>query len=252
MPSQTSWWKTLRELFWPRLEGEASQNQSAGASPALTLSDDCLDKAFELQLKLFDAEDERRKGIESKAALFIGTISVTSSVVVGASALLITNNAYSLQIKLSVLLSCVLSIYTVRTVWYSVKALERRVYANLGFDDIGNGFNKNDYLKKLIVTVEKAVRINQDATNAKMDFLTLAQEYYKRAIAVISVYTFAILLLCFVGGARVPAPLATPVIAPAVAPAAPKVSKTDSGKRVILAPSNSDTIPDKAGRAQSK
>lgn len=237
MQSQTFWWKrvwrNVREFVWPMLEGEASQNQAISVDPVVSLSDDCLEDAFKLQNKLFDAEDDRRKGIESKAALFIGTISVTSSVVVATSALLISNNAYSVQIRISVLLSCILSIYTVTTVWYSVKSLERRAYANLDFDDITVGSNKNEYFKKLIIALEKAIRINQDSTNDKMSYLTLAQLFYKRAIVVISIYTFMILLICFFSGSKVPIPPATPVIAPVMTMPAPKAARADSSKSAV-------------------
>src|SRR5438445_8682369 len=141
MPSQTSLLNTaitnIREFFWPLREKAKTDLGEENPSPIiLNISDECLDQAFDLQLKMVEAEDDRRKGIESKAALFIGTISITSSVVVAASTLLITNNAYSIQIKLFVILPCLLSIYTVSTVWFSVKALERGNYASLGMDDI--------------------------------------------------------------------------------------------------------------------
>ena len=205
MPSQTSSLNTaiinIREFFWPLLEKATPEIEEENPAPIiLKISDECLDQAFDLQLKVVEAEDDRRKSIESKAALFIGTISVTSSVVVAASALLIANNAYTIQIKLFVILSCLLSLYTVRTVWYSVKALERGNYVSLGLDDINFSSTKSDYAQKVILTLEKANVFNQATINLKADYLTLAQNYYKRAIVVISIYTFLILAVCITGG----------------------------------------------------
>lgn len=191
----------IREFFWPLLEEASPKTEEETPTPIkLNISEDCLEQAYSLQSKIVDAEDDRRKSIESKAALFIGTMSITSSVVAAASALLITNNVYTTPIVIFVILSCILSTYTVRTVWFSVKALERGQYATLGIDDINVAGTKSDYTRKIILDLQKITAYNQETINLKVDYLTMAQEYYKRAIVVVSIYTFMILAVCILGG----------------------------------------------------
>lgn len=202
MKSQKSWPKrlvyNLREFFWPLLDKvePIDNTQHTSNEFQLIISGDNLDQAVALKSKMYDGEEDRRKSIESKASLFISTISLATSIVVAANSLIINNINYSIIIKVSVALSFILSIYAARTVWFAVKALERGNYSVLGLSDINIKGTKQDYQKHLIECYFRMNRANESIINAKVNYATMAQEYYKRAIIVISIYAFTVLCFC--------------------------------------------------------
>jgi hypothetical protein len=129
--------KDVREFFWPLLEIEKPSRIVVEAPHfKLQVDEENLEQFLVLTNKINDSEEDRRKGIESKAALFISTISVATSIVVAANSLVISNSTFGFHIMVSVFISFVLSIYAVRTVWFAVKALERGNYSVLGLKEI--------------------------------------------------------------------------------------------------------------------
>ncbi len=90
-----------------------------------------------------------------------------------------------------------MTVYALRTVWFAVKALERGEYEVLDISDININKAKADYKKHLINRFVEIEKSNQNTINTKVDNVTMAQEYYKRAIVTISLYAFMILLFCF-------------------------------------------------------
>jgi hypothetical protein len=114
-----------------------------------------------------------------------------------ASSNLITDDFKNINaIRISVSVSFILSLYMVRTVWFSVKALERGNYSVLGFKDINQSGDDTDYKRHLIVSILDKVRANSSTINDKVDNLAMAQAYYKRGIVIISIYAFLLLLFC--------------------------------------------------------
>jgi hypothetical protein len=187
----------IREFLWPILEGPIDTDRDSEPKDIdLVISDENLEEAFKQQLRIYDSEEERRKGIETKASLFISTISVATSIVVAANALVTGNQVLNLPIKASVIITFILSLYAVRTVWFSIKALERGSYYVLGIDDINVRGVKPQFYKHLIRSLQTKTLKNQPQINSKVDYFTLAQEYYKRAIILICVYSFLILVFC--------------------------------------------------------
>jgi hypothetical protein len=207
MRSRRSWLRAslinFREFLWPMLEPdedeeeEKDENGDKKKKPdfKLHLSDENLTQAFELIRNVQEAEDDRRKTIESKASLYINTIGVSTSLLVASSALITGNSDNNLTIKISVFLSFILSIYTFRTVWFSVKALDRGAYNLMGIKDINFKGNKEEYERHLISSLANKITANYDTINTKVDNFILAQEYFKRAIAIICIYALVILMI---------------------------------------------------------
>lgn len=190
-------YKEIREFFWPLLDDEEEEaNQGSQLEVDLKITKVNVKKAFELKTKISESENDRRNSIESKASLFISTISVTTSVVVAANALTVGNNDYPLATQISVFISFILTVYTVRTVWFSVKALDRKGYHVLGFNDINIGGTEEEYHRTLLINLANKTKANEAVINEKVDNFVLAQEYYKRAIIVICLYAFAVLIFC--------------------------------------------------------
>jgi len=81
-----------------------------------------------------------------------------------------------------------------RTVWFSLKTLERKAYYSISINDFLIGEKNDDYFKKLISDITNKVRKNSIVINEKVDNMTMAQEYFKRAIVIVSFYSFVILI----------------------------------------------------------
>ncbi len=187
----------IKEFFWPLLETEKSSTIVVEAPPfKLQVDEENLDQALILTNKINDVEEDRRKGIESKAALFISTISVATSIVVAANSMIISNSTFGFHVMVSVFISFVLSVYAVRTVWFAVKALERGNYSVLGIKEINFKGSKINFQKHLIDSIVKNKQFNQSTINSKADNMMMAQEYYKRAIIMISVFSLHVLIQC--------------------------------------------------------
>jgi hypothetical protein len=175
------------------LEPLPKQEDISLAKSEIHISNDCLDIAFNQQSEVISSEEDRRKGIESKAALFLSSISITNSIVVASANSLISHGTeITLVIRASILISLILSIYSIRTVWFSIKALERKSFKVIGFKDINIEASKEEYQKKLILKMHEYAFYNQKTINEKVDYLVMAQEYYKRAIVIIFLYALMI------------------------------------------------------------
>lgn len=183
----------IREFFWPLLDEITDENPSAMKAHVLNISDENLETAFAQQTKIHESEDNRLKTVESKAALLLSTISVASSIVVTASAFISGTQEITWGARLSLIVSALIAIYGARTVWYSVKALERGTYQVVNFEDINIAGSKTEYFRHLIRDLMQKTKNNQDVINKKVDFVTLAQEYYKRAVMLIFLYAFVVL-----------------------------------------------------------
>jgi hypothetical protein len=123
----------------------------------IQISNENLEAAFNLKSKIFESEENRVKTVESKASLLINTISIATSIVVAANTLVIGSQQNNIAVKISLIISFVLSLYAVRTVWFSIKALERGKYFVMSFDDINISGNKEEYYKLLINSLKEKV-----------------------------------------------------------------------------------------------
>ncbi|WP_342979224.1 hypothetical protein [Bacteroides stercoris] len=192
------WIKNVREFFWPLLEEESSSGINELVTNDVIVNQNNLQKTLDYIFNCYNAESDRRKTIESKASSFIGTISVVTSVVLGVTSMLVkeeSNSDMNVLLAILILLLFVLTIYMSRTIWFSVRVLERSNYHSISATDFMQSGQDDDYYKKIIVEVSNKIARNAQTINDKVDNMTMAQEYFKRAIVVVALYSFVILLL---------------------------------------------------------
>ncbi|NVO08601.1 MAG: hypothetical protein HXX16_01435 [Bacteroidales bacterium] len=185
----------IREFFWPLLEKSQIPEPKQISPEEITVSSTHIEKTLEYAINCYEAENERKKTVEGKSSLFIGTISVITSVIIGATSVLVKINDYNITISFIVLLLFVLTVYMTRTVWFSIKALERKSYHTLSINDFLISDSDETYYRKIISEITNKVRKNSIVINGKVDNMTMAQEYFKRAIVIVALYSFVILLL---------------------------------------------------------
>lgn len=180
----------IREFFWPLLEKGETQKIEELSIDVLNINEENLEKALEFTIKTYEEEESRKSSIESKSSLFIGTISVVTSVIIGITSFLIKTTEFSTLICLLVFVLFILTLYMARTVWFSIKALERQAYHTVNKNDFLIAGNKISYYKKIIIEIINKTLKNSVTINSKVDNMTMAQEYFKRAIVVITLYSF--------------------------------------------------------------
>lgn len=186
--------KNIREFFWPLLEECEIQEPLMLNENNISVDSSHLKDTLEYAINCYEAESDRKKIVESKSSLFIGTISVVTSVVIGVTSVLVKVSDFNISITFLVFLLFILTLYMSRTVWFSIKALERKNYYSISVTDFLINDVNDDYFKKLIAEITNKISRNSLTINIKVDNMTMAQEYFKRAIVVVSVYAFVILL----------------------------------------------------------
>ena len=186
--------RNAREFFWPLLEkGEIIEPSCLNVSE-ITIDSSHLQKTLEYVFDCYNSEADRRKSIEGKASLFIGTISVVTSVVLGVTSILVKENDFDITISALIILLFILTLYMSRTIWFSIQALERKNYYSISVNDFLLNDSNDEYYKKLIAEITNKINKNALTINGKVDSMTMAQEYFKRAIIVVALYSFLILL----------------------------------------------------------
>ncbi|MCD8455219.1 hypothetical protein LNJ08_12540 [Tenacibaculum finnmarkense genomovar ulcerans] len=186
--------KNIREFFWPLLEkGEAQIIQKLEPNE-INVENKHLEQTLKYALDFYESEAQRKKTVEGKSSLFISIISVITSIILGVTTVLVKTNDFSVVLLFLIFLLFVLSIYMSRTVWFSLKTLERKAYYSISINDFLIGEKSDDYFKKLISDITNKVRKNSKVINEKVDNMTMAQEYFKRAIVIVSFYSFVILI----------------------------------------------------------
>jgi len=185
----------IREFFWPLLEKDTIKSPENLDPEEIKIHSDQLERTLNLSINCYENENERKKTIEGKSSLFIGTISIITSVIIGVTTVLVKSDEFKNSILLLALLLFILTLYMARTIWFSVKALERKSYNTLTIDDLLINEQKDQYYKKLIAEISNKMRKNSLIINTKVDYMTMAQEYFKRSIIIVVIYAFTILIL---------------------------------------------------------
>jgi len=186
--------KQIREFFWPLLENTGNINSYSTDIDISKIDSKNLNELFNRVLTCYNEEEERRKTVESKSSLFIGTLSVAVSIVIAIYANLAKDNTITIWQIISMGLLFILIIYLIRTVWFSIKALQRKTYFILSAKDYISAYSKQNPHKDLITNLSNAIQQNQETNNRKVDNMTMAQEYFKRAIVTICLFVSLLLL----------------------------------------------------------
>lgn len=185
----------IREIFWPLLEKDKITTPEILKPEDIKVDSGQLERTLNLILDCYEAENDRRKTIEGKSSLFIGTISIITSILIAVTTLLVKSEDFKNSLLILTFLLFCLTLYMARTIWFSIKALERKSYSSLWIDDLLINEHDDQYYKKLIAEITNKLRKNSIIINNKVDYMTMAQEYFKRSIVIVVLYAFIILML---------------------------------------------------------
>jgi len=187
--------KATREFFWPVLDPPAVKEDESRDTP-IHIEEQNLELAFNLKMKMTENEEDRRKGVESKAALLLSSIGLATSLVIGANSLVGADNYGWTKLVLG-LVCVVLCIYTLMTVLYTMKCLGRASYYRLSFKDINIKGSPNDYRRALLKKMNEHIEVNQETINEKVNHMVMSQEFYLRSLVVIFIYAVLGITLSF-------------------------------------------------------
>ena len=187
--------KNVREFFWPLLEPLEETNIRQ-----ITI-DDCkfLDDEIDFELKYLEdnrkSEEDRKKEVESKATIFVGTFAVATTVLINMAKEFIFSPVLELQsLNYFVVFFIALTIiYLCRAIQFAIRTLQRRKYNTLGFPDFLLTEDR-DKKKQILVRQYNAIKKNQKEINIKVDYMTMAQAYFQRAVMTVLLLT--IMFLC--------------------------------------------------------
>ena len=184
--------KEVRELFWPLLDPLPDRKPVAVTPQEVNVTkEEDLDKFCELAVKYYEEEDERKNSVEGKSTIFVSSIGFTTAILLSVTKDLVLNPSTDFPIVgilyLFILVSIV--IYFARAVWFAIKGLERRGYHSLGYKDIINQSNDEDYKLSLAIKLINFTLKNHLIVNVKVDYMVMAHEYFKRAIVAIVIYS---------------------------------------------------------------
>ena len=186
--------KNIREFFWPLLLDKSAIHKPESLTEIEIKDIARLKEVFNHAFTCYNEEEERRKTIENKSSLLIGTISVITSVILGITTIFFKENNISEVSMVLVFFLFLLTVYMARTIWFSIKVLERKAYHSLSLSDFLLDDSNENYYKTIIAKLSEIIKNNQYITNGKVDNMTMAQEYFKRAIVVVAIYSFILFL----------------------------------------------------------
>lgn len=184
----------IREFFWPLLEKGEVQKVTPLTIEDITVNNDNIQKVLDYAMKIYESELGRNVAIETKASLFISTLAIITSVVLAITTTLIGQNGFSSVLFLLVCLLFFLTIYVLRTVWFAVKVHERKPFNTFYHNDILKNGDEREYSKQLIISIVNKTKKNSLVINSKINNMVMAQEYFKRAIITLSIYSFFLII----------------------------------------------------------
>lgn len=190
----------VREFLWPLLEKATTPIQSNDWNEVIaTMDDSALASALEYAQKQLQSEEDRNKIVESKSIVFIGAISVVCTMLIGSLTLIVRLEERKLLAAITVVLLLVTTTYFIRTIYFSIKALERRPFARLSpAQYLFKSFDSSS--KRIILaSIIKNTEINSSVINEKVNSMVMAQEYFKRGLGGL-ILTFLVLTALFLAG----------------------------------------------------
>jgi hypothetical protein len=182
--------KDIREVFWPILEKSKKNGFKDYIPDDIIVTDSNLPTAFDLAQKIFEYQEKRLSTVESKSIVFIGTLSVVTGIMIS-----ILKDLKILPLCYSVIF-LVAIIYFSTALIFSIKALNRRTYYSIGFEDFND--KSCDYQKKLITKLTNYSRKNSCEIDKKVDFMTMAQEFFQRGVVTVILSSIIIVFKNFI------------------------------------------------------
>jgi hypothetical protein len=181
---------SIREFFWPLLEGEAKHYQIDITALVDSLEEETdkgkIDELLGLSKLIHDREEKRRRTVEAKATTLLGATGLTTTLIVGfgKTPLFQYDGLGTLTSFVFVGFFIITLLYFWRTITYSLRALRRSGYETMLPHEIieMKGTDEFSYKKKMAMLILAKTATNYRPTNEKVDWMVMSQEYFRRGI----------------------------------------------------------------------
>lgn len=192
--------KDIREFFWPLLEKDDESKTSEYREEDCQYDDKEIDDLIKLAKEYQASEDDRRKEVESKASIFIGTFAVATTIMLSLAKDFM-KDAISFTSFLNIAIVVITIIYLCRAICFSIRCLSRRNYRAFGFPKyLLKNQNPTQKKRKILLQLVNDVRVNQDVINDKVGQMVMAQLYFKRAVVSVGLLTVVIFIEAIING----------------------------------------------------
>lgn len=185
------------ELFIPLMPKEQRENRETFIRPEDIVGEgEALSRKAEATQRCYDEERDRTRVIEGKASMFITSSGFLGTVLIGTSNIIISQTEGAIWLRV-LMLFCLLFFtgYMVGTILFALNALRRSTFSRPDPSTILDLEDK-EFVKQTIADMTNSTTYNLNASNHKMDYVVLAQKYYKRLMY--SVLAFVVVLLIYV------------------------------------------------------
>ena len=189
--------RKILDFVIPLMPNEPRDEQVASIDAATIQGDDkVLSRKAAVSQQYYNDERGRTRTIEGKASMFITSSGFLGTVLIGTANIIVSQQDSVAWLRLIMIL-CLLffAIYMVGTILYALRALKRSKYYRPDPTTILN-MAEEDFDRNAIADLVNSTIFNQSATNGKMDYVIVAQRFYKRLMC--SVLAFVIVLLVYV------------------------------------------------------
>lgn len=179
--------KVVRDFFWPILD-PLEDGEYIDYKNEYHYSNNELEDRMKYIDEHMRSEDQRRQEVESKATIFIGGFGVAVTVLISLMSdfYFADSSEYMWIGATNIFMFVVTIIYMCAVIYYAIKTLERRTYHTVGFPT--EYFKMNgDINKKVLIEKYNCVKKNQKEINIKVDYMTMAQLFFKRVIVSVAI-----------------------------------------------------------------
>lgn len=176
------------EVVWPRMEGNPSKYDNFLAEDCL-INESNYEDALVFAKLMYQQEQDRISVIESKSMVYVGFFGAVIAI-------------FAFMIKDVVMIECksalhgvalffggIVSIYILKIMSYSIKAMERKNYESLDASDLLTTSKQAS-----IIHIINLTKKNYDTINLKVDNMVMAQEFTKRLIWMLLILSGLIVL----------------------------------------------------------
>lgn len=182
---------SIREFLWPLLKGEPDIEEKHIEEKEFKIQNaDNIKTAYDLSLKYYENEEKRTSTVEGKSIVFIGTVGFLITILI--AVVKDISGKGGTDICLNMILLTAIMIYLCRVAWFAIKALGVSKYHKIGYQDFLS--SDVDYQKNLIIKLIDYTRNNFKSTNLKVDYMVMAQAYFKRVIVAVGLYVIFLLM----------------------------------------------------------
>ncbi len=201
---------SIREFFWPLLESKSTEQKNLDKKKKREYGD--LDwvikkisnidnenylKDFSSRCKEFyENEEKRLQTVESKAALFLGAEGLIIALIINFGGAIKSNIKMGFFWYMLMTILFITIAYFFMSAWYTLKALGRKSYYQIGESDLINYLDNDykNYLSRLSgIYISNRVK-NYETINSKVDSMVMAQEYFKRGLVTVFILSIIFIL----------------------------------------------------------